>query len=109
LGERFGERLGQLKSASRPQGVSGEEIGTALSPSVSKELGQLFQQVKELERERKVIFDQIEILNSEISDAENKKAKAEKKIHEKYNKVELIDKGVKELERKMTITSTNIQ
>ena len=30
-------------------------------------------------------------------------------MHEKYNKVELLEKGVKELERKMTITSTNIQ
>lgn len=46
------------------------------------------------------------MLNSEISDAENKKAKAEKKINTTYNKVELIEKGMKELERKLQITTT---
>jgi predicted nucleic acid-binding Zn-ribbon protein len=62
--------------------------------------------VKEKDIERKVIYQQIEVLNSEISDAENKKAKAEKKINATYNKVELIEKGMKELERKLQITTT---
>jgi hypothetical protein len=62
--------------------------------------------VKEKDIERKVIYQQIEVLNSEISDAENKKAKAEKKINTTYNKVELIEKGMKELERKLQITTT---
>jgi predicted nucleic acid-binding Zn-ribbon protein len=62
--------------------------------------------VKEKDIERKVIYQQIEVLNSEISDAENKKAKAEKKINNTYNKVELIEKGMKELERKLQITTT---
>jgi predicted nucleic acid-binding Zn-ribbon protein len=62
--------------------------------------------VKEKDMERKVIYQQIEVLNSEISDAENKKAKAEKKINATYNKVELIEKGMKELERKLQITTT---
>lgn len=62
--------------------------------------------MKEKDIERKVIYQQIEVLNSEISDAENKKAKAEKKINATYNKVELIEKGMKELERKLQITTT---
>ena len=62
--------------------------------------------MKEKDVERKVIYQQIEVLNSEISDAENKKAKAEKKINATYNKVELIEKGMKELERKLQITTT---
>jgi septal ring factor EnvC (AmiA/AmiB activator) len=66
----------------------------------------LIEEVKEKDIERKVIYQQIEVLNSEISDAENKKAKAEKKINATYNKVELIEKGMKELERKLQITTT---
>jgi hypothetical protein len=46
------------------------------------------------------------VLNSEIGDAENKKAKAEKKINPTYNKVEMIEKGMKEVERKLQITTT---
>jgi septal ring factor EnvC (AmiA/AmiB activator) len=66
----------------------------------------LIEEVKEKDIERKVIYQQIEVLNSEISDAENKKAKAEKKINTTYNKVEIIEKGMKELERKLQITTT---
>ena len=43
----------------------------------------------------------MEILNTDISDAEHKKAKAEKKVNPIYNKVELIAKGVKELEHRL--------
>lgn len=41
LGERFTERLQQLKAASRPTKDS-EEAGVALTPSASKELQGLF-------------------------------------------------------------------
>lgn len=108
LGERFTERLQQLKAASRANKDAGsEEGGLALTPSASKELKSLFEQVKEKDTERKIIYSQIELLNSEISDAENKKAKAEKKINPTYNKVELIEKGIKELERKHQVTTTS--
>lgn len=109
LGERFTERLSQLKTASRPSKESGEEAGTALTPSASKELKTLFDQVKEKDAERKAIYSQVEVLNSEIADAENKKAKAEKKINPTYNKVDLIEKGMRELERKLQITTTTKQ
>ena len=57
--------------------------------------------------ERKKIYAVVEVLNSEITDAENKKVKAEKKVHKTYNKVDLLEKGVKELERKLQVTSTD--
>ena len=77
-----------------------------MTPSASKELKTLFDQVKEKDQVRKVIYDQIEVLNNAITDAELKKSKAEKKVHTTYNKVELIEKGVKELERNLQITTT---
>lgn len=107
LGERFTERLQQLKAASRPNKDGSEEAGLALTPSASKELKTLFEEVKEKDTERKIIYNQIELLNNEISDAENKKTKAEKKINPTYNKIELIEKGIKELERKHQITTTS--
>lgn len=48
-----------------------------------------------MSEERKQIYDVIEKLNKEITDAESKKAKAEKKVHSKYNKVNMLEKGVK--------------
>ncbi len=57
--------------------------------------------------ERRRIRALIEQLNEEIQDAENKKAKAEKKIHPIYNKLKDIEKGIKELEKKLTTTSTD--
>jgi peptidoglycan hydrolase CwlO-like protein len=57
--------------------------------------------------ERNRIYDQVKAINNEILEAENKKAKAEKKVHKTYNKVDMLDKGIKELERKLQITSTD--
>jgi hypothetical protein len=37
----------------------------------------------------------MEALNTQITDAEAKKTKAEKKIHPKFNKLDLLDKGIK--------------
>lgn len=68
---------------------------------------QLFDAMKANTEERKRIFLIVEELNNVIQDAENKKVKAEKKINPAYNKVDLIDKGIKELERKLTTTSTD--
>jgi hypothetical protein len=41
----------------------------------------------------------VEKYNKEISDLEHKKTKAEKMVHPKYNKIENLDKGIRELER----------
>ena len=49
------------------------------------------------------------MLNNEISDAEHKKAKAEKKVNPTYNKVDLIEKGVKEIERRLQTTAITVQ
>jgi hypothetical protein len=57
--------------------------------------------MKKNSEERKLIYAQVEELNKEITDAENKKAKSEKKIHKTYNKLDLLDKGIKDLERKL--------
>lgn len=58
LGERFTERLQQFKAASRPKKEGNEEeAGLALTPSASKELKTLFEQVKEKDTERKIIYN----------------------------------------------------
>jgi chromosome segregation ATPase len=68
---------------------------------------QLFEQMKLNSDERKRIYAIVEELNKAISEAENRKVKAEKKVHKTYNKIDLLDKGVKELERKLQVTSTD--
>lgn len=45
--------------------------------------------------ERKRVYEIIEGLNTEVTDAEGKKAKAEKKVHLKFNKLDTLDKGIK--------------
>jgi len=64
-------------------------------PQASKELRTLFSQMKVNTDARKEIYDQIEALNKVITNAEAKRDKAEKKVHPKYNKLDLLDKGVK--------------
>lgn len=66
-----------------------------MTPSASKELKALFERVAFVTKERQVIYDAIEKLNKEIGDAETRRSKAEKKVHPKYNKIELLDKGLK--------------
>ena len=63
--------------------------------------------MKKVTDERKVIYDAIEKINKVILDLETQKAKAEKKIHPKYNKLDMLEKGIKELERNLNVTSTN--
>ena len=55
----------------------------------------MFERQKIVSEERKQIYEVIEKLNKEITDAEAKKAKAEKKVHQKYNKLDMLEKGVK--------------
>jgi uncharacterized coiled-coil DUF342 family protein len=66
----------------------------------------LIEAMKKNTEERNRIYDIIEDLNKEITEAENKKAKNEKKIHKTYNKLDLLEKGIKELDRKLQVTST---
>lgn len=49
------------------------------------------------------------MLNNEISDAEHKKGKAEKKVNPTYNKIDLIEKGVKEIERRLQTTAITVK
>ena len=60
-----------------------------------KELAGLFQQMKVVQDERKAIYEIIDAINDEITEAESKKAKAEKKVHPKINKLDSLDKGIK--------------
>ena len=67
----------------------------------------MFEQMKVNGVERKRIYDIMEKLNNEVMDAEAKKTKAEKKVHPKINKLDTLDKGIKEMERQLQITSTD--
>ena len=49
----------------------------------------------------------MEEINNEITYAEGKRAKAEKKVNPKYSKADQLEKGVKELERRLQTTSTD--
>lgn len=79
---------------SRPKIAEGEESLT-VPPHASKELRALFEQMKVNSDERKRIYAIVESLNSEITEAENKRAKAEKKVHPKYNKLDMLDKAIR--------------
>jgi chromosome segregation ATPase len=57
--------------------------------------------------ERKRIYAIVEALNSDINDAEGKRAKAEKKIDPKHNKLEGLDRAIRDLERNMQVTSSS--
>jgi len=43
----------------------------------------------------------VEKLNIEIQDLEDRRIKAEKKIHPKFNKLDMLDKGIREIDKKM--------
>lgn len=60
-----------------------------------KELASLFKQMKVVQDERKSVYDIIDGINDEINEAESKKSKAEKKVHPKINKLDMIDKAIK--------------
>jgi len=44
--------------------------------------------------EKKRVYDEVNNFNNQILDLENKKAKAEKKLHPKYNKLDNLLKGI---------------
>jgi chromosome segregation ATPase len=85
LAEKFNDKLVMLKGD-----YSGKKHA-----NVSKELKGLFVELKENSRQKQVIYDAIEKINYEITELENKKVKAEKKVHHKYNKVDMLEKGIK--------------
>ena len=66
-----------------------------LPPNASKELGAIFEKLKANSDTRKEIYDRMEAFNKIVTDAENKKAKAEKKVHPKFNRLDTLDKGIK--------------
>lgn len=112
LGEKFNERLAQLKSghkAKKQEDAEREENAGNLGYiplKASQELKGLFEQMRANTEERNRIYDVIEVYNKEITEAENKKVKAEKKVHPQYFKLDQLEKGIKELERKLTVTTT---
>ncbi len=67
----------------------------------------MFGELKKVTAERQAIYDVIDKFNKEILDLENQKTKAEKKIHQKYNKLDMLEKGIKELDRRLQVTSTD--
>ena len=66
-----------------------------LPPNASKELKAIYEKLKVNTDARKEIYDRMEALNKIVNDAEGKKAKAEKKVHAKYNKLDMLEKGIK--------------
>ena len=50
--------------------------------------------MQDIIKQKKKIYDELEVINGDIMNLENKKAKLLKKIHPQYNKVELIKRGV---------------
>ena len=54
----------------------------------------LFDELKSKNSEKQAIYDKVNALNSELNDLETKKAKAEKKLHPKYNKLDQLNKGL---------------
>lgn len=93
FGERFNEKIQLLKADQSGKGI------------MTKELRQLYNDLNEKTTERKAIFEVVNAISSVISDLEEKREKLEKKLHPKYNKLDLLEKGIKEIERTITTTT----
>lgn len=65
--------------------------------------------MKEATQKKQDIYDAIEKYNDLIGDLENQRNKTQKKIHPKYNRVELIKKGVAEIEKEINTTTYSKQ
>jgi len=61
---------------------------------VTKELRAFFDELKINSAARNKIYDKVNAINEEIKDMELAREKARKKIDPKYNKVEMIQKGI---------------
>lgn len=70
--------------------------------SISKGLGAQIEEVKIWQEKKREILGRIERINIQIQELEKQRQLLRKKVHPVYNKVELLDKGVKELEKRMS-------
>ncbi len=61
---------------------------------MTKELRAFFDELKINSAARNKIYDKVNAINEEIKDMELAREKARKKIDPKYNKVEMIQKGI---------------
>ncbi len=46
-------------------------------------------------------------INKVLEDCEAKKQKAEKKVHPKYNKIDMLNKGIAEIEKRLHTTTND--
>lgn len=56
-------------------------------------------------RARDIIYTKVNAINDEIKDLEEKRTKAKKKIDIKYNKVDLVPKGIADLKKYLETTT----
>ena len=89
LSERFNEKIQQLKDDQSGRG------------HLTKEARAFFDDLKIKSAEKQAIYDKVNAINAELLELENKKQKAEKKLHPKYNKLDILDKGIAEIEKRL--------
>ena len=56
---------------------------------------------------KKAVYEEVNAISKEITELESKKEKLEKKLHPKYNKLDLLEKGIKDIERLIATTTTD--
>lgn len=54
----------------------------------------MIEESKELQARKKEIYDEVNKINKVIEDCDAKKTKVEKKVHPKYNKADILAKGI---------------
>lgn len=91
LSDRFNEKLKSLR-----EGVRGSE---------SNETKAAFEDLKEKSQKKRDIYDVVNAINKELETLETRKAKAEKRLHPVYNKLDTLTKGIKKLEHDLQVAS----
>ncbi len=87
---RYGERLNQLRSGQQGKG------------GVSKELRGHFDALKEWQDKKREIFAAREKIDKQINEINRERDKLAKRCHQVYNTIDQLEKGVKQLEKRLT-------
>ena len=76
---------------------------------IKEKLDELFKELKVYSTQKKEINAKIEGINRQIGDQERARTAEQKNIHPVYNDQDKLDRGIKELEKRLTIMSISRQ
>ena len=93
LSMAFGDRMNQMRN-----GQQGKDV-------ISKEMRGHFESLKEWKAKKRTIFAARERIDGEINDLNRERDKLAKQCHPVYNTLDMLEKGIKSIEKIMTTNS----